>query len=173
MPPKKSEYKKTINLELDKLRNGEIKCTKTDLTKIKINTLAKKIGLSSEDVKMYMYLPTAKKYYALNDQTINLLMKGKIDMNATTGGSDVRYNRVSISDAEIVETVHKKKKYKCLSWIKIEQDQVGHSFHILILLYLIYLNMVCLNLLVKMIINIIAYILLYKQVAYQISNYKS
>ena len=53
MPPKKSEYKKTINLELEKLKNGEIKGTKIDLTKIKINTLAKKIGLLSEDVKMY------------------------------------------------------------------------------------------------------------------------
>ena len=59
---------------------------------------------------MYMYLPTAKKYYALNDRTINLLMKGEIDMNATTGGSDVSYNRISISDAEVVETVHKEKE---------------------------------------------------------------
>ena len=36
MPPNKSEYKKTINLELDKLKNGEIKGAKIDLTKIKI-----------------------------------------------------------------------------------------------------------------------------------------
>ena len=110
MPPNKSGYKKTINLELEKLKNGEIQGTKIDLTKIKTNTLAKKIGLLSEDVKMCMYLPTARKYYALDDRTINLLMKRKIDMNATTGGSDVSYNRISISDAEAVETVHKEKE---------------------------------------------------------------
>ena len=63
MPPKRSEYKKTIKLELEKLKHGEIQGTKIDLTKIKINILAKKIGLLSEDVKMHMYLPTAKKYY--------------------------------------------------------------------------------------------------------------
>ena len=71
MPPKKSnvksEYKKTINLELEKLKNGEIEGTKVDLTKIKINTLAKKIGLLSEDVKMYTYLFNSKRYHALND----------------------------------------------------------------------------------------------------------
>ena len=110
MPPKKSEHTNNIKLELEKLKNGEIQGTKIDLTKIKINILAKKIGLLSEGVKMYMYLPTAKKYYALNDRTINLLMKGKIDMNATTGGSDVSYNRISICDAEVVETVHKEKE---------------------------------------------------------------
>ena len=31
-----------------------------------------------------MYLFNSKRYYALNDRTINLLMKGGIDMNATT-----------------------------------------------------------------------------------------
>ena len=52
MPPKKTEYKKTINLELEKLKNGEIKGAKIDLTKIKTNTLAKKIGFLSEDAEM-------------------------------------------------------------------------------------------------------------------------
>ena len=61
MPPKKSEYTNKINLELDKLKNGEIKGAKIDLTKIKINTLAKKVGLLSEDVKMYMYLFISKR----------------------------------------------------------------------------------------------------------------
>jgi len=72
MPPKSSEYKNKINLELDKLKNGNIQKVKVDLTKIKINTLAKKIGVLSEDVKMYMYLFNSKRYYALNDRTINL-----------------------------------------------------------------------------------------------------
>ena len=52
MPPKRSEYENKINLELDKLKNGEIKGAKIDLTKIQINTLAKKVGLLSEDVKI-------------------------------------------------------------------------------------------------------------------------
>ena len=60
MPPKsasdKSSYKKTIKLDLEKLKNGEIQATKVDLTKIEIKTLAKKIGALSEDVKMYIYI---------------------------------------------------------------------------------------------------------------------
>ena len=49
MPPKssnvKSEYKKTINLELDKLKNGNIQKVKVDLSKININKIAKRIGV--------------------------------------------------------------------------------------------------------------------------------
>ena len=56
MPPKKSSYKNNIKLELEKLKNGEIQNAKVDLTKIKIMKLAKRIGVLSEDVKMYMYL---------------------------------------------------------------------------------------------------------------------
>ena len=99
-----------MTLYLEKRKNGEIQAVKVDLTKINITTSAKRIGVLSEGVKMYMYLPTAKKYYAVNDRTINLSMKGKIVMNATTGGSDVSYNRISICDAEVVETVHKEKE---------------------------------------------------------------
>ena len=46
MPPKKSnvkpEYKKTIKLDLEKLKNGDIQNVKVDLTKINIRQLAKK-----------------------------------------------------------------------------------------------------------------------------------
>ena len=46
MPPKsssdKSSYKKTIKLELEKRKNGEIQSTNVDLTKFKINTLRSK-----------------------------------------------------------------------------------------------------------------------------------
>ena len=53
MPPNKSndksEYKKTIKLELDKLKNGDIQNVKVDLTKV-IRKLAKIIGVLSEDV---------------------------------------------------------------------------------------------------------------------------
>ena len=56
-----------------------------------------------------MYLPTAKRYYALDDRTINLLMKGKIDMGATNG-DDETDNPIEFSDAEAVETVHKERE---------------------------------------------------------------
>ena len=44
-----------------------------------------------------MLLPPSNRYYALNDRTINLLMKGKIDSNAVIGGTD----ETTFSDAEI------------------------------------------------------------------------
>ena len=88
MPPKssndKSAYKNKIRLDLEKLKNGEIQAAKIDLTKINIRKLANIIGVLSEGVNMYMYLFNSKRYYALNDRTINLLMKGDIDMSATT-----------------------------------------------------------------------------------------
>ena len=60
MPPKspndKSAYKSKLKLDLDKLKNGEAQATKVDLTKIKMKTLAKKIGVLSEDVKMYVFI---------------------------------------------------------------------------------------------------------------------
>ena len=92
MPPKKSNdksaYKSKIKVELEKLKNGEIQNVKVDLTKINIRKLAKRLGVLSEDVKMYMYLFNSKRYYDLNDRTINLLMKGTIDMSATSADSD-------------------------------------------------------------------------------------
>ena len=32
-----------------------------------------------------MYLPASKRYYALNDRTINLLMGGDVDMSVAVG----------------------------------------------------------------------------------------
>ena len=99
----KSPYGETINLDLEKLKNGEIQGTKVDLTKIRIKTLAEKIGVLSEYVKMYMYLLNSKRYYVLNDRTINLLMKGDIDMNATTSETaDV----ITDSDKEVVDLIN-------------------------------------------------------------------
>ena len=57
-----------------------------------------------------MYLPTAKRYYALNDRTINLLMKGNIDMSATTGeDNDDGGGGNSVSDADFVDIIVKEK----------------------------------------------------------------
>ena len=82
-PKKKSDAvsKSDIIANLEKLKNGENQAIKFDLTKIKIKTLAESIGVVSEDVKLYMKLLSSKRYYALNDRTINLLLKGEIDMS--------------------------------------------------------------------------------------------
>ena len=58
---------------------------RVDLSKLNIKTLSTLIGILSEDVKRYMKLLTANRYYALNDRTINMLSKGEVDMSATTG----------------------------------------------------------------------------------------
>ena len=67
-----------MKLELEKLKNGGLQKVKVDLTRINIKKIAKRIGVLSENVKKYMYLPTARRCYALDDRTINLLMKGKL-----------------------------------------------------------------------------------------------
>ena len=51
----------------------------------------------SDGVKLMMIWPSSNIYYDLNDRTINLLMKGQIDMNAVTGDVDAP----KFSDAEI------------------------------------------------------------------------
>ena len=76
---------------------------------------------------MYMYLPTAKRHYVLNDRTINLLMKGKLDMGATTASSSVSYNLITVSDAEVVETIHKEKGVEMFTVGK-NRTRAGGSF---------------------------------------------
>ena len=117
MPPKSSSdslsYKKKIKLDLDKLKNGDIQKVKVDLSKFNVKKLAKRVGVLSEDVKMFMYLPTAKRYYALNDRTINLLMKGNVDMSASTGEDGIDFHsrgaEALFSDAESVKAVLREK----------------------------------------------------------------
>ena len=69
------------------------------MSKINIDKIAERIGVLSEAVKLYMYLPTSKRYYALNDRTINLLMGGDIDMSVAVGSEAVLNTP---SDAEFV-----------------------------------------------------------------------
>ena len=111
MPPNKSNdksaYKSKIKLELEKLKYGEIQAATVDLTKINIIKLAKRIGVLSEVVKMYMYLFNSKRYYALNDRTINLLMKGTIDMSAT---SSETAEVITDSDKEVVDLIANEKE---------------------------------------------------------------
>ena len=136
-----------------------------------IKKLAKQIGVLSEHVKLYMYLPTANRYYALNDRTINLLMEGNVDMGATAGeqadgehadgddegGNTKNGDKISVSDAEVKVIVNSKKEVEVFTTEKIRQEQVAHSFHILILPYLIYLNIAFLKLLVEITTNITVY----------------
>ena len=68
----------------------------------------------SEDVKMYMHLSNAKRYYALNDRTTNLLIKGDVDTSATTGedGETLPGDGNGFSDAEVMEITKKEKRLK-------------------------------------------------------------
>ena len=132
MPPKSSSdnlsYKKKIKLDLDKLKNGDIQKVKVDLSKFNVKKLAKRVGVLSEEVKLFMYLPTAKRYYALNDRTINLLMKGNIGMSATTSEYDAGGGGGnSVSDAEAVETVYKEKEVEIFIVGK-NKTRAGGSF---------------------------------------------
>ena len=52
---------------------------------------------------MYTYLLNSKRYYALNDRTISLLMKGDIDMSATTSETA---EAITDSDKEIVDLIN-------------------------------------------------------------------
>ena len=79
------------------------KKTKVDLSKIHIRTLSTLMGISSEDVKLYMKLLTANRYYALNDKTIHCLSQGEIDMSATPAEFGDAPASHKVSDAEVVE----------------------------------------------------------------------
>ena len=102
MAPKSSNdnsaYKSKIKLDLEKLKNNQIQNVKVDLTKVNINTLATQIGVLSEDVKLFMKLVKSDRYYALNDRTIALLMKGDIDTSVIV---DVEVTGMRESDAEV------------------------------------------------------------------------
>ena len=93
-----SNYTNQIKLNLEKLKNNQIQHVKVDLTKINIKTLASQIGVLSEDVKLIMKLLTSERYYALNDRTIALLMKGDIDTSVIV---DVEVIGMRESDAEV------------------------------------------------------------------------
>ena len=85
--------------------------------------MASRIGVLSEGSKLTMILPPSNRYYALNDRTINLLMKGKIDTNAFIGRPDVPKS----SDAEIGELLEQDTEV-LISVLNIKKtNQVVHS----------------------------------------------
>ena len=68
-----------------------------------MKSLATEIGILSQDVKLFMILPSSNIYiyiyYDLNYRTINLLMKGQIVEHAVTGGvDDPKFSDVEISN---------------------------------------------------------------------------
>ena len=75
------------------------------MNRINITSLSTLIGILSEDVKLYMELLTANRYYALNDRTIHLLSQGGFDMSATSAefGSGSGASSNTTSDAEVEE----------------------------------------------------------------------
>ena len=91
-----------MELDLEKLKNSQLQHVKVDLTKISIRTLAKQVGALSDDVNLYMYLLTSKRYYALNDRTTNLLMNGDIDLS--TAASET-FEVITDSDKEVVDLI--------------------------------------------------------------------
>ena len=72
-----------------------------------------------------MYLPNAKRYYALNGRTINLLMNGYIDMSATTGDGG---GGNSVSGAEFVDTTVKENTVEIIIVDKNETRAGGSCF---------------------------------------------
>ena len=132
--------------------------------------MATQLGVLGEDVKLYMKLLTSNIYYALNDRTINLLMKGDIDMSAVVGGEAIGN---TISDAELVDIIVEEREVE-LFVVGKNKTRAGGSFFPCVndtifdlTKYGIFEN------LVEGIISITAYTLLCKQVDYQILNYKN
>ena len=118
-----ADYKNKIMLELEKLKSRKIKKVRIDLTKTNIRALASRIGVLSDGLKLTMVLPSSNKYYALNDRTVNLLMKGKIDTNAVIGAPD----EPKFSDAEIRDLIGQEKEV-LISVLRIEKTRPGGAF---------------------------------------------
>ena len=119
-----SNYINQIKLNLEKLKNGNLQKVNVDLTKINIKKLASQIGILSEDVKLIMKLLTSERYYPLNDRTINLLMKGDIDMSVTVGEELVK---VGVSDVETVAIIAQEKEVEIFVVDK-NKTRAGGSF---------------------------------------------
>ena len=70
--------------------------------------MATQVGVLSEDVKLYMYLLTSKRYYDFNDRTINLLMNGDIDMSTTASETA---EVITDSDKEVVDLINVEQEF--------------------------------------------------------------
>ena len=97
-------------------------------------------------------------------------MKGDIDMDATTSETA---EGIADSDKEVVDLINVAQEVELFTVEKNKTRAGGSFFPYLNITICDYLNMTFLNLLIEITMNIIAYILLYKQVDCQILNYKS
>ena len=71
-----------------------------------------------------MYLSNSKRYYALNDRTINLLLKGDIDMSATNSETA---EVITDSDKEVVDLINMEKEVE-LFIVEKNKTRAGGSF---------------------------------------------
>ena len=71
-----------------------------------------------------MYLFNSKRYYALNDRTINLLMKGTIDMSATTSETA---EVITDSDKEVVDLINVEQEVGLFT-VEKNKTRAGGSF---------------------------------------------
>ena len=78
----------------------------------------------SDGVKMYMYLFKSKRYYALDDRTINLLMKGTLDMSATTSETA---EVITDSGKEVVDLINVEQEVELFT-IEKNKARAGGSF---------------------------------------------
>ena len=74
-----------------------------------------------------MKLLTSNRYYALNDRTINLLLKGEIDMSATHSEEEQR--KPTASDEETIDILDKETEVEVFRVEKIKREQVVLSSH--------------------------------------------
>ena len=125
----KNTYRLSAKENLNKLKSDLIPNLKIDLTKINIKSLATDLSSLSNDVKLFMKLLTSERHYALNDRTINLLLKGNIDMTASTsmkdGGNDAKG-----SDAEIVDLLDFETEVEIFVIDKNKTRSGGAFFHL-------------------------------------------
>ena len=73
---------------------------------------------------MYMYLFNPKRNYALNDRTINLLMQGDIDMNATTSETA---EVITDSGKEVVDSINVEQEVELFT-VEKNKTRAGGSF---------------------------------------------
>ena len=71
-----------------------------------------------------MYLFNSKRYYALNDRTINLLMKGDIDVSAATSETA---EAITDSDKEVVDLINIEQKAELFT-VEKNKTRAGGSF---------------------------------------------
>ena len=81
--------------------------------------MASQVGVLSEHVKLYMELLISTRYCALNARTINLLMKGGIDMSATTSE---KAEGVKESDSEFIDLLGVEKEVEIFITENIRQE---------------------------------------------------